>query len=606
VLRGMLVLLQKTVLGLFRDKLSLKTILILSFSVFILISVIFVYAITSWIYWRVDTKLLGDFSVETLAKNSNLLDFNLKQFDQMSQEIIANPNVIKMLTMEESNSYENARNFGEFNNDLSVIALRIQTPYLLNSTLRSKYNVYYTPSNVSFIGTEKDDTSIADYENAFYRQINANAGKVTFFKTDEYLFGVNDKEKSFAMGRLVNNLDGTKLGYMIIFIKYQLFDDLFNSASSSYGKNSNLGIFTHEGSVIYSNSDNTTDINTLESQYMKLPKGQNAKIIMYHGSAYLLSSYTSAYSGWTLINMTPMSYLTGWININRNLIIIFCAFFIVFSMVIAVYISGGITKPVKELIFTMRGISSGNLGLRAKIYKGSEMGELSCHFNSMIDKINMLIEENDMKQKDIIKAELSMLQAQINPHFLYNTLNSIRWLCIINKQEQIKGMIDNLSKLILNTFNKTDFAIPIRDELDILDCYVTLMKVRYSEFGFEVRIDEELKDYQILRFILQPFIENSILHGFSNIRYMGQIMVDFCRCSDCLKVTIADNGKGIPDDMKRKIILDGGDVLSRSKNIGIINVINRIRLNYGNGCNLKIYDNTPCGTVVEITLPLIR
>lgn len=586
---------------------SLKTILIASFGAFILISVVVIYLLTTGIYHSIDTRLLGNFGMEALVNKSSLLDMNLRQFDQLSESVIADPTAHEMITLKENNTYQSALLFRQFGEQTPAIAaVMLHNPYLLNITMRSKYNVYYSPLNTAFTGQASDGTDIGRFDNMFYRKLCANGGKITFIGTAGYRFRVNDSIQSFVMGRLINELDGTNSGYLLMFINAQIFDDLLDSASTSFGKGSCLNVFAPDGSLIYANPAGSVSTDFIRSQSGKLSAGEQSRIINYQGSAYLISRYTSQYTGWTLVNMTPMSYLTSQTNFNRALVVLFCAFFIVLAVLVAAWISGRITKPIHGIILTMRGISQGNLSLRTAIFRGSETEELSQRFNSMIDKINALIKENELKQKNIARAELSMLQAQINPHFLYNTLNSIRWLCILNKQDQIKNMVDSLAQLTMHTFSQVDSLIPVRTEIEILQSYVTLMKVRYTNFDCEVQVDDVLLDKPILRLLLQPFVENAIIHGFRSIDYVGRIVIGIHAQAGGIEVLIADNGSGIPEDIKREIIAGKSDASPKFSSIGIPNVFERIHLIYGKDCECQLGNNCPTGTVVKITLPTIH
>jgi two-component system sensor histidine kinase YesM len=421
--------------------------------------------------------------------------------------------------------------------------------------------------------------------------------------TDNYQFSRGITDNCFAVGRLVKQYDGAELGSIIIFIKSQIFDDVLNITPSD--ENSSLYIVSQDGAMIYSHQNSAKALSVLNENYANLPAGRNSEVISEKGSSYLITYYTSAYSGWTMVNITPISYLLNGFVVNRNLTFLFCLLFILIAVIVAIYISGSITEPVKQIMLAMRGVSSGNMSLRIRTSGGREIKELGDHFNSMIEKIGLLMEENNAKQRGIAKAEISMLQAQINPHFLYNTLNSIRWLCIFNKQDQIKNMIDNLSRLIMHTYKESDALIPLSDEVIILNCYVNLMKVRYTNFDFNIVGIEDFLQFKVLKFTIQPFIENAIIHGFNGIDYEGRIEIQFKEQDRRLIVTVLDNGTGIPDEKKRIIQQLDGDKSSKFSSIGVENVIRRIQMNYGSDYGVTISDNNPTGTRIEIILPLI-
>lgn len=594
----------KKISTVFIKKITFKTKLIFFFSLFVIISVFFTYMVSNNVFLNIIIQLLDNFSIETVQNKVNLLDMNLKQYDMLLRDIIANQEIQKVMLLERNDTYENAVFYNKFNSTSSNIAIQLQTSDLRSILLRSKYNIYNSPTGVVYTGSSKNNSGIEEYDNTLYKLIRLNDGRITFLNTEDYQFSINKFYRCFAMGRLFKETNGNEIGYTIAFINYDFFNNIFDGTSLS--RNSTLCIFSGDKKIVYSQSNNTDNINFLQDNFGELPRGKNSLIVRNNGTPFLVTYYTSGYSNWTLVYMVPISELFGGIQFNRNFSILFCILFIVLSIMVAVYISASMTKPIKGLMRTMRGISSGDMSLRADIHGGMEIKELCIHFNRMIEEINSLIRENDKKQKALVKTELTMLQAQINPHFLYNTLNSIRWISIINKQDQIKNLIDSLSNLIMNTFRNTDVLISIEDELSILESYICLMKVRYSNFNVKVDIEDNDRKLKILKFILQPFIENSIIYGFNKIDYIGMIKISFKNENGALHIAIADSGTGISDEVRLKIAQQKDEGNSLFNSIGISNVNKRIQLHYGSNYGVEICNNEPTGIIIRIVLPLVE
>ena len=589
----------------FLKKLPLKMRLIFFFSFFIITSVFFVYRLSGNVYLNIITSILDNFRVDMLSSKSSLIDAKLKQYDILSLDLLSNGEVYDILALKENDTYENVTYHKKFSMISSSLAIQLQTSYLNTLVLRSKYDKYFSPSAHAFTGSRKDDTSIDRYDNKLYEQVKKNAGRITFLNTDKYIFEFSTEEKCFGMGRIIQDIGKNELGYVIMFIKYDFFKDVF--ASPLYGNNSAaLCIFNRDGAVIYSQAADGENVTYLQALFEGLPKDKMSLVVKDgNGIPRLVTYYTSPYTGWTIVDMVSMPYLLGSIQLNERFTVLFCLLFVVIAMGVAIYISSSISNPIRSLIGTMNRISNNNFSLRTEVYEGFEIQELCIHFNNMIEKINLLMKETEMKQKSLVKMELSMLQAQINPHFLYNTLNSIRWISIINKQNQIKNLIDSLSRLIMNSFRMPDELITIEDELSILESYVYIMKVRYSNFNIQIEIDDALLHYKILKLTLQPLIENSITHGFNLIEYTGLISIRFEKHADYLIIRVADNGSGIPADVKMKIERQSTEANSGFSRLGISNVNRRIKLHYGSNYGIKIIDNEPVGTIIEITYPLI-
>ena len=229
------------------------------------------------------------------------------------------------------------------------------------------------------------------------------------------------------------------------------------------------------------------------------------------------------------------------------------------------------------------------------------MKELCSHFNIMVDRIGALIAENNEKQKKLTKTEIAVLQAQINPHFLYNTLNSIRWLALINNQDQIKNMVDCLSNLLIHAFRVEEDYITLKEEYDLLISYVSIMKIRYKTFELRFEADEAACRCHVLKFTLQPFVENSILHGFQGINYMGIITIRAVLRENRLVIRIEDNGTGMSGE--NQALLTSPDTEEKSRGVGIANVQKRIQLHFGPEYGVSICDGMEKGAAVEITLP---
>ena len=226
----------------------------------------------------------------------------------------------------------------------------------------------------------------------------------------------------------------------------------------------------------------------------------------------------------------------------------------------------------------------------------------------MVLEIKTLLKDNEEKHINIRKTELQALYAQVNPHFIYNTLDSIKWIALMNKQEHISNLILAFTTLLKNTLFKSGEYVKIKHELDNITSYAAIMKVRYDNFAIEYHVsDETIYDYRIINFLLQPLIENAIIHGFDGINYLARINIYFYLESGKLHIDIADNGIGIPQHIVQSLFADKPreNTADKFNSIGINNIKRRIELNHGPGYGLKILPNQPHGTIVRIILPIL-
>ena len=586
----------------FIGNLPLKKKLMFSYTFFILMSVLFVFFLSYRIYSAIIVDEIKEYSLDTLKNKLYVLDTNLKQYDLFTRELISDKNVIKLLNTD--NDYDNIENNYAFNDLASKLRIQLQTPYIVTVAACSEYGIYYSPQAPILLWNFLSELNSED--NDIYRNIAQKSGGLAIFDSEQLNnISIRMNNDLFIIGRLVQDIHLKPLGYVLLFVRVNFFSDLTDNLR--FGDDCAFYVFSNDRTILFSEEINPTYREYIQTAADRIFAGENSITLKdSNGTLFSITSYTSDYSGWTLVNIVPISYLLSGTIVNRNILIFFCVFFALFALIPTAIIANGINKPLNSLIHVMRKISQGNLSLRAQVVSGPETNELCDHFNYMLDEINKLIVENDLKQKALTESEFSILQAQINPHFLYNTLNSLRWIAIINEQDQIKELIDSLTKLLMNILGKNGELVTIEHELSVLQSYITLMKVRYKNFHVNVEINDEEKSYKILKLILQPLIENSIIHGFNGINYVGQITISFKNIEDCIMVTVMDNGVGIQPWKMDSILKPENTRDELFNNIGINNVHKRIQLHYGDAYGVEISGNEPAGTIIKIKLPVIQ
>jgi Putative regulator of cell autolysis len=574
------------------QKISIRNKLILLFSLFIITSVLFIYLLSSIIYTKVIEKQLYEFSNDTLKNKSFVMDSKLKQYDTLSMQIFSNQEFRKMLTFKDRNSYADVLNQNNFNTIINSLLSQANISDIVYTSISSPFGKYW--AGVS-------NSELIDYEFKYYKEIKKANGRMAITNTENSK--LTNNMNCFCICRLIRDEKCEEIGYLMIMVKENFFKSIMDNLN--FGKDSLTYVFSQDGSIMFTNAKTQKYTGILKSNFKKYSNGKYTTINSLNGHNYLITSYKSSYTGWTLVNLVPMTYLLKGEKIYTQITIIASIIFVILSILTAISFSNNIGKPIRSLISTMREISNGNLSKRSKIVKGLEMSELSNHFNNMIDRVNVLMQLNEQKQREAARIELAMLQAQINPHFLYNTLNTIRWISIINQQDQIKNLLDSLSKLLINTFRTDEEVITMESEIDLLQNYTKIMMVRYNTFILQLDIDPEASQCLILKFILQPFVENCIIHGFRDINRMGIITIKVVRDSGNLLIVIKDNGEGIPDNEKQKILEQRQLGKKQYNSIGIYNVQRRVKLRYGEDYGISIIENVIPGTEIEIKLPIV-
>lgn len=286
------------------------------------------------------------------------------------------------------------------------------------------------------------------------------------------------------------------------------------------------------------------------------------------------------------------------------------AFLVVFLLILLLsyYIPLSITRPVLRLEQVTNQVAKGNLSVRSDVENGVEVRALSESLNTMIDKINDLLEQVTLEQVRLRKAEFELLQAQINPHFLYNTLDTIIWLAEAGEQKKVVGMVGSLSDFFRSTLSRGKDIVTLKEELQHVRSYLEIQQVRYQDIlQYEIEVPEELYACRLPKITIQPLVENALYHGIKNKRGVGRIRITCRRTENGCRLRIVDNGIGITKERLAQVrdeILN--KVLTEKDIYGLYNVNERIRLNFGEAYGISIDSEYGEGTVVSVLLPYVE
>jgi two-component system sensor histidine kinase YesM len=289
-----------------------------------------------------------------------------------------------------------------------------------------------------------------------------------------------------------------------------------------------------------------------------------------------------------------------------SIILIFSA--VVFSVVAAWSLSRSIYTPIKKLHDVTTTITKNDLQSLITSDNVDEITELGMSFNIMIGKIKDLLDSKIKEQENLKKAELRALQAQINPHFLYNTLDTIIWMAESKKTDQVVDIVSALSNFFRISLSKGMDWITIGEEVERIRSYLTIQKMRYQDIlDFKIEVDQDVAEHTILKLILQPLVENALYHGIKNKRRGGMISVRAKRKGrDEILLEVEDDGIGFTPEkltqLRADLNDDSGDIKLES-GFGIGNVNNRIRLYYGKSYGVSIRSEYNTGTCVALVIP---
>lgn len=302
-------------------------------------------------------------------------------------------------------------------------------------------------------------------------------------------------------------------------------------------------------------------------------------------------------------------------NIYRQTLRNYFATMIVVSLVIAVILgillAGSILSPVKKLLAGIFTFQSGQLDVSVHVESENELGILTRSFNQMTKRIKALVEENKRSERNKRKSELDALQAQINPHFLYNTLDSIVWMGEAGKNDEVVKMTSSLAKLFRISISKGQEYIPLRQEIEHVKSYLTIQQMRYGDkLSYSIDVDERLMNVRIIKILLQPIVENAIYHGIKKLPGEGLIEIRVTQEphidgeKDYMHIEIEDNGMGMNHETVKRLLTGEINPESRGSGVGVHNVDQRIKLYYGESYGLDIQSEEFEGTIITLRLPI--
>lgn len=404
----------------------------------------------------------------------------------------------------------------------------------------------------------------------------------------------NNESYVFHIARKITNLQpGNTNGVGVLVIT--LYESVLNHATSLTPPNiRSYNVLVDGSGAVVSALDKSMIGKTVEQIPMKAP---------------ILNSYKEKVNGWSIVNLTEQIDLFEEMYKMQRLGWIAGLLAILLSSVMIYYFSDRLTDSIRKVVKAMQFAQRGRLNVQVEEVSKDEISIIATNFNKMMANVNRLMGETTQANRKQKEAEIRALEAQINPHFLYNTLDSINWMAIEKDEHDISRMLKSLAQILRYSINASTATVTVRDELEWLRQYVFLQKHRFDDaFECEIECEPELLDVGMHKLLLQPFIENSIVHAFSGVTSGGKLGISLYRENkDFFIIRIEDNGKGMSAD--NSLLLVNGEYHASSERIsgsglGIRNTFDRLRIYYGGRASWGIQSELGRGTVVTLQLPL--
>lgn len=325
-----------------------------------------------------------------------------------------------------------------------------------------------------------------------------------------------------------------------------------------------------------------------------------------NGEKRLITIQTVNYARWRIIGVAYMDEITAAKKGIGSFAILVLTLSILVVISISAFISAKISQPIKRLEKSMKLVEQGRFDITIDVKGEMEVAQLSKTFNLMVSRIRQLMDQIVHEQEAKRKSELNALQAQINPHFLYNTLDSIVWMAEKGKSTDVITMVTALARLFRISISRGRNIITVAEELEHATNYLIIQKIRYkSKFKYEIEVQEETLQYKTIKLILQPIIENAIYHGIEHMVDEGLIKIYVAIVDGKLLYQVNDNGLGMSLPKLQSLLLNKSDSKEGS-GVGVKNVHERIQLTYGKEFGIQILSEREVGTVVNIWMPLIE
>lgn len=566
--------------------------IMLSFSILIIVILVFHLVVSYYLMYVTVQNINKNYISAGLKQKNEKIDDLLNDINLFSKTIISNDDIQKLLV---ENRDEN----------LNLRKISHEVGYALSNTidgifLISNKGKVYLESEIEL--GEYVESNIPDIR----KSIENTDGEMVFFKSQFVSYGSGKHgDYFFLVARKIKSTTTFKdIGFMVIAIREsQLWDNIVLD-----GDLGDFYLITDGGYIVSCKDKNYIGTN-LNDRFEKIldKKISDLDNSSYVKSGLAINSCINPTTKWNIINVVPINELNANYMNFQKVFLASGAIAILAALYISIVISRRITRPIRDMIVSMKSVAAGNLAVQAdtELIKDSadEIAELNGVFNKMTKELQYLIEEvyhKNLREKD---AELRALKAQINPHFLYNTLDTIYWLLIEKGDFDVAELVTKLGEILRYSIKKGNANVTVEEEIQQVKNYLFIQKSRFEDsFEYEMDIDEDLNSCETLSFLIQPFVENAINHGIMQNKGKGKVVVKVYREGPHIVFEVIDDGEGMTREQIDEVFQ--GKIKKKSSGIGILNVNERVRYSYGEDYGIAIESTPGKGTRIIIKIPL--
>lgn len=580
----------------FYGSLPIKRKMSLSFSIISLLLLFLLAAISN----KLSADTIINKTIENTIQNLNLV---IEKFD-MLKDSTESYSKVALLSRDIQQTLESTR--GRY----AVYEDTVKVKAALSTVIEPKTNIesmiiYQLNRNIF------DSGNIANvrFSNEQYNMLSAmhSAGiKKSWSEAHRSNYQKNGKlQNVISFYSIINNGDtGEFLGIIECCINENYLSGLYSKIR--IGDTGKIFVLNTKGNIVSSTEKGMLYENLNNLPYFDWIMGHedNGRIFTFQDVDYLVINKHYEKLNWIIVGVVPINEITKDSEDLTKRIFLIGFVSVALSVLLSELLAYSITKPVIKLMETVKSVGQGDFEARAEVGVRDEVGVLADEFNKMVKRASLLMDNLVEEQRSKREYELAMLQAQINPHFLYNTLESICGLAKLDRKEDVVDTINYLSTFYRGVLSKGSSLISIREEISITENYLKIMKMRYGEMlEYRMEISPELLDCFIIKLCLQPLVENSIYHGLRNKRGRGFIDINGYREDDYIFLRVRDNGIGMETEKLNAVFAK--DIRNhKARSFGLKSTDERIKLYFGSDYGLTIDSTYGAGTTVNVKLPL--
>ena len=452
------------------------------------------------------------------------------------------------------------------------------------------YNVAAVAKNGRYIINQGDDelTGYVDIESLDWYQAAMESKSGIAVSSSHVQNAIQSSYKwVITLSRaLVNNQTGEREGLFFVDLNYSAISDLCNN--NSIEEKGYIFVLDAEGNIVYHPKQQlmygglkTENIDAI------MECREDSLIIDEGGDSKLYTMSKSKRTGWTVVGAVYTSELLK-NNEQAQMWYLLVASILLLAVIgISSIISREITKPIRSLRDSMRKVQNGQFDTHVEVITENEIGSLGRSFNLMTSEIQALMEQNVYEQKQKRKSELKALQAQINPHFLYNTLDSIIWMSEAGENDEVVEMTSALARLLRQSISNDQEEVELEKEIEYVKNYLTIQKMRYKDkLEFFIYVDPRVAHVPIIKLVLQPLVENAIYHGIKYKETKGNLKIYARPVDGRVEIVVADDGIGMDEDVMEHIF-DEHRKEQKRNGVGVPNVQKRLKLQYGSEYDIR-------------------